>query len=116
MSFPWNFLLLCSQPSSKSCLRVLPDGPPHRELSRTQKPILKLFWLGALTLILGSLLTACQTSTVVINSTDDVVRIGAGVKGPVYVQRNGIWTLTGKTTLPEGWYAGPGPSSTSTNK
>jgi len=45
----------------------------------------------------------------VIDSHADVVRLGPGVRGKVYVWRDGAWTLTGKVTLPEGWYAGPGP-------
>lgn len=52
--------------------------------------------------------SGCATRTVVIDASHDVVRIGPGVKGKVYVWRDGAWTLTGKVTLPEGWYAGPG--------
>lgn len=51
----------------------------------------------------------CATRTVILDSQSDVVRIGPGVKGKVYIFRNGAWTLSGKVTIPEGWYAGPGP-------
>ncbi len=57
-------------------------------------------------------LTGCamfQPRTVLIDSQSDVVRLGPDVRGPVYVMRNGQWVLTGRVTLPEGWYAGPGP-------
>lgn len=50
-----------------------------------------------------------MTRTVVIDSSSDVVRLGPGVRGPVYVLKDGAWVRTGKVTLPEGWYAGPGP-------
>jgi hypothetical protein len=47
----------------------------------------------------------------VIDSAIDVVRLGKGVRGPIYTQNaNGEWQLQGPVTLPEGWYAGPGPS------
>lgn len=55
--------------------------------------------------------TSCATKTVVLDSQADVVRLGAGVRGPVYTWQNGSWTLAGKVTLPEGWYAGPGPKT-----
>jgi hypothetical protein len=56
-----------------------------------------------------TLLSGCATNrTVFLDSQSDIVRLGPGVRGPVYVWRNGQWELTGKTTLPEGWYAGPG--------
>lgn len=45
----------------------------------------------------------------VLDSKADVVRIGPGVRGKVYTWQNGAWTDAGKVTLPEGWYAGPGP-------
>jgi hypothetical protein len=44
---------------------------------------------------------------VLIDSQSDIVRLGKGVRGPVYVWRDGQWQLSGKVTLPEGWYAGP---------
>lgn len=54
--------------------------------------------------------TSCGSPrVVVINSASDVVRLGPGVKGKVYIWRNGEWQLTQRVTLPEGWYAGPGP-------
>ena len=53
--------------------------------------------------------SGCATKTVVIDSRADVVRIGPNVRGKVYVWRDGSWTLTGKVTLPEGWFAGPPP-------
>jgi hypothetical protein len=64
--------------------------------------------LGILISLLG-----CQTRTaVVIDSTRDVVRLGPDVRGKVYVWQNGQWQLTGKRVkLPEGWYAGPPPTS-----
>jgi hypothetical protein len=51
----------------------------------------------------------CGTRAVVIDPRADVVRLGPGVRGPVYVFVDGQWTLTRKITLPEGWFAGPGP-------
>lgn len=51
----------------------------------------------------------CRTRTVVIDRSDDVVRLGRGVRGPVYIWENGGWVLVGNTTLPEGWFASPGP-------
>lgn len=54
------------------------------------------------------LLTGCATSrTVFLDSRSDIVRLGPDVRGHVYVHRDGKWVLTGKVTLPEGWYAGP---------
>jgi hypothetical protein len=51
----------------------------------------------------------CGTRAVIIDPRADVVRLGPGVRGPVYVFVDGRWTLTRKVTLPEGWFAGPGP-------
>ncbi len=51
----------------------------------------------------------CATRTVVIDSRTDIVRLGPGVRGKVYVYRDGRWELSGRVELPEGWYAGPGP-------
>lgn len=61
--------------------------------------------------IAGLLICAsgCATRTVVIDRQSDVVRLGPKVRGRVYVWKDGAWTLSGKVTLPEGWYAGPGP-------
>ncbi len=53
--------------------------------------------------------TSCATKTVVLDRSADVVRLGPDVRGKVYTWRAGAWTLSGKVTLPEGWYAGPGP-------
>lgn len=56
------------------------------------------------------LLTSCATRTVVIDSQSDIVRLGADVRGHVYVWSitDRQWQLSGdKVTLPEGWYAGP---------
>lgn len=44
----------------------------------------------------------------VIDAANDVVRIGPGCTGRVYVWKDGQWQLTGKIRIPEGWYAGPG--------
>lgn len=56
--------------------------------------------------------TGCNTTrTVVIDRQSDVVRLGPGVRGKVYVMRAGVWVECGKVTLPEGWYAGPGPET-----
>ena len=55
-------------------------------------------------------LTSCASRTVVLDSSRDIVRLGADVSGHVYVWNAGhkAWELTGSTvTLPEGWYAGP---------
>lgn len=54
--------------------------------------------------------SGCATRTVVLDRQSDVVRIGPGMRGKVYVWRDGGWVLRGKVTLPEGWYAGPGPN------
>ena len=44
----------------------------------------------------------------VIDSAHDIVRLGRGVRGPVYVQgEDGNWRQAGVMRLPEGWYAGP---------
>jgi hypothetical protein len=51
--------------------------------------------------------TACATRTTVIDSRADVVRLGKGVRGEIYVWQDGEWVKHGKTTLPEGWFAGP---------
>jgi len=57
------------------------------------------------------LLAGCTTRVVVIDRSSDVVRLGKGVKGEIYVLRGGEWVSVGKAVLPEGWYAGPGPES-----
>lgn len=50
------------------------------------------------------------TRTVVLDRNADVVRLGNDVRGHVYVWRAGQWQKIGPVTLPEGWYAGPGPA------
>lgn len=62
-------------------------------------------------LICATSWSGCATRTVVLDRQSDVVRIGPGMRGKVYVWRDGGWVLSGKVTLPEGWYAGPGPES-----
>lgn len=67
---------------------------------------LTAWWIaGAIGLLAG-----CATTRVtVIDAGSDLVRLGKGVKGPVYIWRNGEWVHAGRMELPEGWYAGPGP-------
>ena len=67
--------------------------------------------LRNLSVIVGLIIfaTSCATKTIVLDSSADVVRIGPDVTGKVYVWQDGAWRLSGKVTLPEGWYAGPGP-------
>ena len=69
--------------------------------------LLKRFALGGL-LICAS---GCATRVVVVDSQEDVVRLGKNVKGSVYVWRGGQWEKARRVTLPEGWYAGPGPKA-----
>lgn len=66
------------------------------------KHLMQLLTAGALICMNG-----CAARTVVIDSQSDVVRLGPDVRGRVYVWRDGGWQLSGKVTLPEGWYAGP---------
>lgn len=54
--------------------------------------------------------TSCATKTVVLDSQSDVVRIGPRMRGHVYTWNGHTWERAGKVTLPEGWYAGPGPT------
>jgi hypothetical protein len=67
-----------------------------------------LLQICALAGLIGSA-AGCTTRAVVLDSQADVVRLGPRVRGKVYVWRSGAWQLAGKVTLPEGWYAGPGP-------
>lgn len=61
---------------------------------------------------LSGLLAGCAVErTTVIDRNSDVVRLGKGVRGEVYVWRDGAWRPAGKVTLPEGWWAGPGPKT-----
>lgn len=55
--------------------------------------------------------TSCATRTVVIDRQSDVVRLGADVRGHVYLYdvKTKTWVKSGKVTLPEGWFAGPPP-------
>ena len=69
------------------------------------KKLLSLFAILGLAISL----TSCATRTVVLDKSSDVVRLGPKVRGRVYVWQNGAWTLSGSVTLPEGWYAVPGP-------
>jgi hypothetical protein len=51
---------------------------------------------------------------VLIDSRSDVVRLGKDVRGHVYLwdAKTGTWVLSGnRVTLPEGWFAGPGPEN-----
>gem|GEM_PF-2905673 len=57
--------------------------------------------------LIGS--AGCATRTVIIDSTQDVVRLGEDVRGHVYVWRPGGWERVGPVKLPQGWWAGPGP-------
>lgn len=67
---------------------------------------------AALTAVLAVFLCGCAADRVIVlDRQQDVVRLGRGVRGEVYVWRNGQWIRAGKMTLPEGWYAGPGPES-----
>ena len=67
------------------------------------RTLLKLFVCVGLSISL----TGCVTRTVVLDSQSDVVRLGPNVCGRIYIWRDNAWTLSGKVTLPEGWYAGP---------
>jgi len=46
----------------------------------------------------------------VLDPRIDVVRLGPNVVGRVYVYSDGKWILSKPMKLPEGWYAGPGPT------
>lgn len=40
----------------------------------------------------------------------DVIQLGPGVRGPVYVRLDGQWVLSdGPVDIPEGWVAAPPP-------
>lgn len=77
--------------------------------SKMHKLLQKFVSVGMLG-FLASSLTSCATRTVVLDPRVDVVRLGPDVVGRVYVFSDGKWTLTKPIKLPEGWYAGPGPS------
>ena len=61
-------------------------------------------------IVLSSLLifVGCGSTRVVfVDTQSDLVRIGPGVEGKVYILKNGEWVLSkNKVKLPEGWYAG----------
>jgi hypothetical protein len=61
-------------------------------------------------ILLSSLLifAGCGSTRVVfVDTQSDLVRIGPGVEGRVYILKNGEWVLSkNKVKLPEGWYAG----------
>lgn len=61
-------------------------------------------------ILLSSLLlfAGCGSTRVVfVDTQSDLVRIGPGVEGKVYILKNGEWVLSkNKVKLPEGWYAG----------
>ena len=59
-------------------------------------------------LILSAAFIGCGSTRVVfVDTSADLVRIGPGVSGRVYILKNGEWVLSkNKVKLPEGWYAG----------
>ena len=61
-------------------------------------------------ILLSSLLLSAgcgSTRVVFVDTQSDLVRIGPGVEGKVYILKNGEWVLSkNKVKLPEGWYAG----------
>lgn len=73
------------------------------------KRLQKFANVGMLGFLLSSL-TSCATRTVVLDPRIDVVRLGPNVVGRVYVYSDGKWILSKPMKLPEGWYAGPGPT------
>lgn len=73
------------------------------------KHLQKFASVGILGFLLSSL-TSCATRTVVMDPRIDVVRIGPDVVGRVYMYVDGKWILSKPIKLPEGWYAGPGPT------
>lgn len=74
-----------------------------------RKRLQKFANVGMLGFLL-SCLTSCATRTVVLDPRIDVVRLGPNVVGRVYVYSDGKWILSKPMKLPEGWYAGPGPT------
>ena len=56
--------------------------------------------------------TGCGSTRVVfVDTQSNLVRLGPGVEGKVYVLKNGEWVLSkNKVKLPEGWYAGGIPT------
>lgn len=57
------------------------------------------------------LLNGCATrTTTVIDTSSDWVRLARPVQAKVETyQGNGVWAEAGTMTLPQGWFAGPGP-------
>lgn len=63
------------------------------------------------TILLISLVGCGSTRVVFVDTQSNMVRIGPGVSGRVYVMKNGEWVLSkNKVELPEGWYAGGLPT------
>ena len=63
------------------------------------------------TLIVATLLISSigcgSTKVVFVDTQSNLVRLGPGVEGRVYVLKDGEWVLSkNKVKLPEGWYAG----------
>ena len=58
------------------------------------------------------LLVGCGSTRVVfVDTQSNLVRLGPGISGKVYVLKNGEWVLSkNKVKLPEGWYAGGLPT------
>ena len=69
-----------------------------------KRRLMKLSAIGML-----MLLTSCASRTVMLDTNRSIVRLGADVRGHIYVWNAGhhAWELTGPIVLPEGWYAGP---------
>ena len=59
-------------------------------------------------LSLSFLFLGCGSTRVVfVDTSADLIRLGPGVSGRVYILKNGEWILSkNKVKLPEGWYAG----------
>lgn len=68
-----------------------------------------LAMIGLLLIGLACSGAMCRQHVVVIDRNADVVRLGKGVRGEVFVLKEGKWVSVGKAELPAGWYAGPGP-------
>jgi len=72
------------------------------------KVIKTLLLISAATILMG----CGSTKVVFVDTQAQIVRIGPGVSGKVYVLKDGEWVLSkNKMTLPEGWYAGALPAS-----
>ena len=79
--------------------------------ARTRKGVMQR--LKKFFVIVGAIMfaTSCGTTKVVFVDTEaDLVRLGADVRGHVYVHKNGEWIRSkNKVLLPHGWIAGPLP-------